>query len=592
MQNPHCSAWCSTNARCRSRELAVGPGEPLDGASVTRPSACTASIRHERTGSPSSCTVHAPQTPCSQPTCVPVSPAWWRMKSDSSVRGSTSPAYGAPLIVTVDLHRAAIRARAPASARPVRRPEQRPLVTAVAERAGAAAPTARPPARRCAGAAGRPRPRSAHRCSARPEQRDRAGASSPGATTTAAPATAKSPCVRACSTKAPPRPRQRRQHDLAQQLILARARSSSDPGRSRRAATVRSPPRGAQLKARIKRDQPPGNSAVGSAWATEPPTVPRVRIAAMADVPHRLREQRPARARRAPSARAWRGGSARRSAGSRARRSVTAPSSAEPVEVDEQLRACQPEVQHRHEALAAGQRLGLLRPGEQRQGVSQRARARRRRTGPASSPPPDPPQRHRGGRPGEQGIGRAERAAAAKAGRRRRGRRRRRPGRDTAGAAGAGAESAGSTAPAASARHSFSAVNGGSTWRPSASTTALATAGSVPTAPPSPAPLAPSGFSGDGVCTSPVSDRRDLCRGQQAVVEERGAAHLPVLIVDRLLDEAFPEPLYRPADHLSVGQQRVDHRASVVDGDQPEHVQLTGRAFDLDAAAYAPEEKT
>jgi len=39
------------------------------------PSACTASIRHERTALPSRRTVHAPHTPCSQPTCVPPSPS-------------------------------------------------------------------------------------------------------------------------------------------------------------------------------------------------------------------------------------------------------------------------------------------------------------------------------------------------------------------------------------------------------------------------------------------------------------------------------------------------------------------------------------
>ena len=54
------------------------------------PSAWTARVRHERTGWPSICTVQAPQTPCSQPTCVPVSPASWRMKSERSRRGSMS----------------------------------------------------------------------------------------------------------------------------------------------------------------------------------------------------------------------------------------------------------------------------------------------------------------------------------------------------------------------------------------------------------------------------------------------------------------------------------------------------------------------
>ena len=36
------------------------------------PSPCTASIRQERTGSPSSRMVQAPHTPCSQPAWVPV----------------------------------------------------------------------------------------------------------------------------------------------------------------------------------------------------------------------------------------------------------------------------------------------------------------------------------------------------------------------------------------------------------------------------------------------------------------------------------------------------------------------------------------
>ena len=53
---------------------------------TSRPCAWTANIRHERTGSPSTRTVHAPQTPCSQPTCVPVKPRSWRRKSLNRVR--------------------------------------------------------------------------------------------------------------------------------------------------------------------------------------------------------------------------------------------------------------------------------------------------------------------------------------------------------------------------------------------------------------------------------------------------------------------------------------------------------------------------
>ena len=37
--------------------------------------ACTANIKQDRTGAPSTSTVQAPQTPCSQPICVPVKPA-------------------------------------------------------------------------------------------------------------------------------------------------------------------------------------------------------------------------------------------------------------------------------------------------------------------------------------------------------------------------------------------------------------------------------------------------------------------------------------------------------------------------------------
>ena len=57
---------------------------------TTAPSACTASIRQDRTGRPSTSTVQAPQNPCAQETWVPVSFALWRRQSASVVRGSTS----------------------------------------------------------------------------------------------------------------------------------------------------------------------------------------------------------------------------------------------------------------------------------------------------------------------------------------------------------------------------------------------------------------------------------------------------------------------------------------------------------------------
>ena len=45
--------------------------------------------------------VQAPQTPCSQPTCVPVSPRRWRRKSVSSSRGSTSSTTSRPFTVSL-----------------------------------------------------------------------------------------------------------------------------------------------------------------------------------------------------------------------------------------------------------------------------------------------------------------------------------------------------------------------------------------------------------------------------------------------------------------------------------------------------------
>ena len=53
------------------------------------PCACTANIRHERTASSPTITVQAPQKPCSQPMCVPVSPQSSRMASTRVLRGST-----------------------------------------------------------------------------------------------------------------------------------------------------------------------------------------------------------------------------------------------------------------------------------------------------------------------------------------------------------------------------------------------------------------------------------------------------------------------------------------------------------------------
>src|SRR5204863_9778738 len=52
---------------------------------------------------PSSSTVQAPQTPCSQPACAPVSPSRSRRQSSSEVRASTSTAQVCPLTVSSTL---------------------------------------------------------------------------------------------------------------------------------------------------------------------------------------------------------------------------------------------------------------------------------------------------------------------------------------------------------------------------------------------------------------------------------------------------------------------------------------------------------
>ena len=99
VQKPHCRPWHSMNACC------TGPIESIAPSPSTVVTSCawavTANIRHDRIGWPSTSTVHAPQTPCSQPTWVPVSRRSWRRKSDSSRRAGAFAWRGTPLTTTV-----------------------------------------------------------------------------------------------------------------------------------------------------------------------------------------------------------------------------------------------------------------------------------------------------------------------------------------------------------------------------------------------------------------------------------------------------------------------------------------------------------
>jgi len=85
--------------RCTGDRVPSGSVSPST-VVISAPSALTASRRQERTGAPSSRTVQAPHTPCSQPTWVPVSCRSWRMTSDSSRRAGTWTRRVAPLTVS------------------------------------------------------------------------------------------------------------------------------------------------------------------------------------------------------------------------------------------------------------------------------------------------------------------------------------------------------------------------------------------------------------------------------------------------------------------------------------------------------------
>ena len=99
VQKPHWKLCESHIACCRGPRL---PSAASPSTVVTSlPAAWTASIRHERTARPSTMTVHAPQTPCSQPTWVPVRLRSSRRKSASVLRASGEPVHVAPLTLKV-----------------------------------------------------------------------------------------------------------------------------------------------------------------------------------------------------------------------------------------------------------------------------------------------------------------------------------------------------------------------------------------------------------------------------------------------------------------------------------------------------------
>src|SRR5512145_301380 len=96
VQKPHCRPWFSLNACCIGCSVPSGFATPSM-VRMSAPSACIATIEQLLIALPFMCTVHAPHWAVSQPTCVPVSRRFSRMKVTSSVRASTSAETGLPL---------------------------------------------------------------------------------------------------------------------------------------------------------------------------------------------------------------------------------------------------------------------------------------------------------------------------------------------------------------------------------------------------------------------------------------------------------------------------------------------------------------
>ena len=100
--------------------------------------------------------------------------------------------------------------------------------------------------------------------------------------------------------------------------------------------------------------------------------------------------------------------------------------------------------------------------------------------------------------------------------------------------------------------------------------------GAVPMiVPDSPTPFVPSGFSGEGAVHLGNRQRRHLRGARQRVVHERAGGERAVGLVDHLLEHGLAEALRRAAPDLALDEQRVHHRAAIVDGDQ---------ALDVDVA--------
>ena len=99
VQNPHCIAPFSTNFSCN---LCNSPFvETPSIVVISAPSYLNAGVMQLNTGSLLTITVHAPQLPCSQPTLVPVNPAFSRITLESISWSFTKNSCCLPFILSL-----------------------------------------------------------------------------------------------------------------------------------------------------------------------------------------------------------------------------------------------------------------------------------------------------------------------------------------------------------------------------------------------------------------------------------------------------------------------------------------------------------
>src|SRR5215467_2300382 len=99
VQYPHWYPSHAKNAACRGCKLSGVPRPSM--VVISSPSCITASVRHEFTRLPFTCTVHAPHCPWSQPFLVPVN--WSRSRSISNSDARTSTVIACGVLFTVKL---------------------------------------------------------------------------------------------------------------------------------------------------------------------------------------------------------------------------------------------------------------------------------------------------------------------------------------------------------------------------------------------------------------------------------------------------------------------------------------------------------